>query len=1014
GAAYSLHVDISSPPGTAVDVVLRVHPGVRVERAIADKNVRVASNARVVFPLPSNENDMPLTIGGFSLAVPDEARCWVDAGPVTLQPADATAALGDLRREETRAFAEDLLRSGAPQVVTISGEGGVGKTTFCDACAAHLKDEYGFDIQQFTMGNDSAAYFLDRILRGFIAPRLLDRRGPASEALEVDDERGITLGVLDALGTGLSRKELEEMLANTGVERLSASHVHQMIDCVSALACRTSRPRLIVLRDCHLMPEPLQAALDVLFRRLEDTGWNGVRFLLEHRDRDAPGIEAWEARLGGIANALGSRYARHRVEPLTERELLERVCRNLDTPAPQETAEALQRQTGGNPLFLEHVFRQFIDDGIFIPIQGQEGFHRIDHFALFAERLQRYPRNLHDFLKYRLDAVCRKSPELRSLLMAYLGLAATDLGAITASYRGGLNEDAIAGALGVDAATVQKLRIRFFSEGVMKGSASCPPAVFVHDIMQLAGARYARNAPDFLDAALSYVRRISHGNQVSDDAKTIPHPHEFLVGGRLALMLELFGGHGKAPACSAEDFFSKAIYLAERRGSFIEQRRGLEGMQEVLRRGDARDAVTVGRRMEVFTSLIENELQQGSQHQAERFIEDARQALEDAASEEVKRSNVYDHTRYVLDRQQTVLNMRQADLNKFINSCNMLANSAYDDEKRHFALTRIILFSLHTNHPRLACAAMDVCLSMTDRWANPHALASFLSDVGQLFFIDMPELTELLWEKGLRYAETAQENTNRALQRTKEAQQTGRAASAASRLAGVANNAYRQVMHSRVNVAVIAAMLRSDGVDISELESLRDELADKGITNPLIRLICAIGMVHAFRGEWEKADAVWNQGLALTLSTSSTLFTWTYHNNLAVSALRRGDDERAIGFFTQALGAAQGMIEPSVAAERRLAALLDTIRAKLSACAPPCYDLLGVPPEETVKPRRTGALNRLVHNLEMARLDNAGLAGSSPFALPPHSYAADLLESMQNAPGLVVEINGRAYLLSIE
>jgi hypothetical protein len=798
-------------------------------------------------------------------------------------PADV---FGDLRHQEVIEFADDLATQRSPRVTAILGEAGVGKSYFCEAVARRLKTNHDFSTFQAVATTHDDQYIFLSLLRHFFLPTLNRRSGNSREGmsdLPTDPEISILSTIISVRAEqGHTSAALAALFSRMIAGAYESSDPSLLLDAIAAAIRCYPRRQLIVIKNCHLLSTRAAVLLRMLIGRLESEGWGGFRLLLEYREENGNQNRPWERAISEIARDLRNRFRRFLISPLTLQQLIARVCNHIEAPSSQLTAEILLRQAGGNPLFLEHVMRDLLQSKVVVRDPSGGKFYRIDHFDLFRRRIEILPAELDALLRFRVQQTVAEAPgELRDCMAAYLGLASViTSSAGIQSVR--LDEPLLAAAIGCSSDLLPRIRHRLVANAIMKGSLLSPPAEFAHDLMAAAAIGSVITNGHFRDAALGYCGLV-RPESVSDA----------IVGGRLSNIL---GRWEEAVA-----FFENGLRLSEIRGHFLEQRRCLEGIRDVLETAEGLDTVSAARRTSIWLKLVWNELQQGSQYAAEQFIAQTRVALQKISTPQVIEAGIAELVERELSRYQVILDMRQADVLSFSVHARHYIDISNDVADLHYAATRVLLMSLHLCLPKLAWQAAEIAASSLES-ADPMALSSLYSDLGHFFLIEQPFNTEALWIKGLQVLEDGRDR------RVDE----------------------RQRAHSLANVLLISAVLRPDDMEFQTITSRCDDLAERGLTNPFLRLQNCLGALRLYHHDVDGAVREWRKGLQVARASSTAQYEWPYCHNLALASLRRGEESDAIDWLARChrclkslltCCADASVIEPLVGALKRKATI---------------------------------------------------------------------------------------------
>ena len=269
------------------------------------------------------------------------------------------------RRAELDVLLAELERATADRccrVVTIVGEPGVGKSRLAaELVATAGEDALALEGRCLPYGNGITYWPLRELVNGLDLDAVLGD--------DAARER-----ILEAVGRAEPRSRTDEIYA--AVRRL-----------LERLA--QDRPVLLVLDDVQWAEPAFLDLVDYL------AGWS----------RDAPILVCCLARpdLAEVRPAWAG--ASVRLAPLARGES-QALLENLAGPLDPETAQAVARATGGNPLFLEEMLRMLVEDGVLVERDG-----RLE--ARAAVDVLRVPDTVQAVLAARLDHL---APEERAVL----------------------------------------------------------------------------------------------------------------------------------------------------------------------------------------------------------------------------------------------------------------------------------------------------------------------------------------------------------------------------------------------------------------------------------------------------------------------------------------------------------------------------------------------------------------------------------------------------------------------
>ena len=275
--------------------------------------------------------------------------------PPAARAGDAAAGAPPSAALIGRAAAHEQLRSawqgalaGRRQLVWLTGEAGIGKTTLIDHFIGSLQGltvAHGQCVEQRGAG--------EPYLPVLEALASLCRDDPLLLAL-LRQVAPTWLLQLPWLGSEAEHEVLRQRLAGTGQERM-LREFGEFLD-----RATQARPLLLVIEDLHWSDQATLRLIDHIARRRTPARlmWLASFRLAEVIAEDHP-LKALrhELRLHRLASEIT-------LDPFSEREVADYVARRLDAPAvPEALARALHARTDGLPLFVASVLDDWAAQG---------------------------------------------------------------------------------------------------------------------------------------------------------------------------------------------------------------------------------------------------------------------------------------------------------------------------------------------------------------------------------------------------------------------------------------------------------------------------------------------------------------------------------------------------------------------------------------------------------------------------------------------------------------------------
>src|SRR5947209_2445724 len=270
--------------------------------------------------------------------------------------------LGDIRD------ALDRVADGIGEIVSVTGEPGIGKSRLVADAADAVRDRVRFLEGRGLSYTENFAYWpIRELLRDWLGV------GPtAGEARVRLDLKAALHGVFGEEGDQypflaglLGLQQDAETAATIGEFSRDAVHRRSM-EVVAELVCRLARdrPLLLVFEDLHWADEPSLELIESLMELTEQEPLGIVLLYRTDRDRGS-----W--RVGERARQrYPHRYRDVELRPLADaasRQLVEELAGAAVDP---EVVDVLVQRAGGNPLFLGEALRDLIECGALLRSNG--------------------------------------------------------------------------------------------------------------------------------------------------------------------------------------------------------------------------------------------------------------------------------------------------------------------------------------------------------------------------------------------------------------------------------------------------------------------------------------------------------------------------------------------------------------------------------------------------------------------------------------------------------------------
>jgi class 3 adenylate cyclase/tetratricopeptide (TPR) repeat protein len=375
--------------GDVVNVAARLQQAAEPGQVLVGERTRRATARSVTYG-----RRLEIQAKGKSAAVP----AW-PAASATPEPAPRGGGLSAplvARTDELAiltAVARRVVRERAPQLVTLLGPAGVGKSRLLAELVARLPEATVLEGRCLPYGDDVTYRAIAQVAREHAGVLESDAAATVREKVRADLER---VAGRDA------ERVLEPLLWTIGLDvpgGISSGEVSQRLADAWRLyltGLGRAQPLLLAIEDVHWASPPLLDLLDRLAETLADTA---VLIVCTSR------LELHEARPGwgaGKQNATVLTLA-----PLSPADATELVNALLGRSGPLGSfGRRVLERSEGNPFFVEEMLAMLIEGGVLVRADG--GWHADDDVAEVP-----LPDSVHGVIAARLDLL---EPEAREAL----------------------------------------------------------------------------------------------------------------------------------------------------------------------------------------------------------------------------------------------------------------------------------------------------------------------------------------------------------------------------------------------------------------------------------------------------------------------------------------------------------------------------------------------------------------------------------------------------------------------
>jgi tetratricopeptide (TPR) repeat protein len=404
----------------------------------------------------------------------------------------------------------DSAISGQGALMMVVGEPGIGKTAICEQLKTYVTLRGGKTLlgHCYEEGSLSLPYLaFVEAMRSYVLSR------------EVKDLR-------EELGTGAAdvarivsevREKLKVKTRPKGNPEEERYRLMQAVTCFLSNAANL-KPLLVVLEDLH---DSDNGTLDMLTHVSRNLGGTRLLIVGTYRDVEVDRSHPLSAALAELRRV--STYGRvllRGLNPDEVRRMLESITRE---EIPWSLAEAIHRQTEGNPLFVQEVIRFLAEEGL---ITQQEGRWRP---AKDTPLEMSIPEGLRDVIGKRLSLISKECNQLLSIaavigrefqlqvLKKVSGLSDDDLfGALEEARKTAIVEEHLA----VGAMVTYRFSHAFFRQTLYEETIA-PRRIRLHQ--QVARALEEIHSNRLAEHASELAEHFSHSSDTADLEKAVSY-----------------------------------------------------------------------------------------------------------------------------------------------------------------------------------------------------------------------------------------------------------------------------------------------------------------------------------------------------------------------------------------------------------------------------------------------------------------------------------------------------------
>jgi hypothetical protein len=744
----------------------------------------------------------------------------------------------------------------------------VGKTHLCESIAERLRLTGEFDVNRFSADPGRETTLLHTMLTTVCTPA-------AARSGGTDEWRELAASLLNALSP---------VPEAAGASQPQAEPMEVLIPVLAELLVRAG-PRLLVLRDAHLLTESAAGEFGTLVGRLDDLGWGDVYCIVEHRTSDRENNPHWtdlESKLRARVNGCLQRH----LKPLSVGEV-NYFLDSLFVHITPELKDAMWNMCGGVPLYLFSVLDLLHSEGA-IRYLGDRRW-MIESPSAFTEPA-RTGRRADGVLEERLKAISWEGTtlpeEFESAPLVLVGLLA--IAHEPARVR------KLCELADVDSEAYLSVRRTLMRHRIIRPSDEEWAFNFQHDLLRRAAVEVGRNSTPAQKLVERVLARITEGQPTAMDLE-------------LCADLATWMGFNEDAARA----LNAAYERVSKSENFTLIRRILGKLSEAMGPMARSSPKSYTEHLDCRSALAWATWNTGSLLEARaeysRIVDDAMSGAGTIIDATVAEAYAADAQRRVLG-----LNLGLSDIPAFIQSAERALELNGHPIVFNSIMNRLILYCAGFSHVDFGLELSNLALEVFGDPAVESSGAVICSDIGALFRAAAPHEALALYRRGVELAPGA-----------------------------------RQQIHNELDVLITEVMLGVRQSRHEELAAWRQRLIDNGLRSMLSRFDTFRAAVALSEGQVELAQRLYRHvetSAAVYRYGARRLDVW---NDRMIAALMAGDLEEAYRLQAMIIAGLEGLVEQRGLGFGRIQALRPAIerqKKRFSHLAPLDLELPAVRP----------------------------------------------------------------------
>lgn len=753
-------------------------------------------------------------------------------------PAKDINIFGNFREAEASRFINKIKKENSPNLIFIHGEGGIGKTYFCEHICSELTFKFNYRAHLINISENTSEGIFYNLIWPVISPGL--------EYVE----KNLTKTNKEIL-KAIIEKELEDydsgdinQLANNIINRdIKKVDLEALTFLCAKLFIRSSITQIIVVSNCHKLSPGIINGFRHLFLSLDDLGWGKTKFMLEYRDSKEDFNEEWDRFVSEAKNLSSFGVYKKELKHLTKAQLINGFTSTFVGTDASFLSNSILKKTGGNPLFIRHIALYLQKKGyIQEVIRKSFTLLNIVDYVGVSNELEEIPDVLEEFLQKRIESILHcfsESAFSLEELISYLAIASIvgfefENNRIAKMYEWNHNQ-------------IELIKLFLQSEGIIQVNLMNEKIRFIHEIMWLSVLNVLKRKNTFRQCVLNILPKLN--KNFLEDA---------ILGGKALYYIN--------DLKFSFTWYNSAYELAFHSNSYAHQRVCLFGLKKILLKEETLDETMARRKLSIFFRLGEVETQVGSQIDALRVFEQLLDEISIIKDDYLLNYSELLNNIIAIKRNQMTIHHRFLDpISGSVTLKSILQYIHRVDDLQKIS-SRFLIICFNSNMSSAGDKLIEIFHSIPNTEDNSQRLSSHFSDIGNLYLHSNPKLACRIWNEGNILAITEKQKT-----------------------------------HSKLNCLVGSLYYNKKFVDESKLNQLEERIKIQGVENQLIRLTLYKGVKFFYEKKYHESRYCFEAALKRARLKNLKFLEWQAHNNIAICELMEEHYESAVRHIEKSL-----------------------------------------------------------------------------------------------------------------